>query len=49
MGNRAKQLMDQGKAVLFAFEEAIGKKVCYVLVAFKIVEVFYSQKMATLT
>lgn len=49
MGNRAKQLMDQGKAVLFAFEEAIGKKVCYVLVAFKIVKVFYSQKMAMLT
>uniref|UniRef100_K7G6P7 Phosphoglucomutase 2 n=2 Tax=Pelodiscus sinensis TaxID=13735 RepID=K7G6P7_PELSI len=24
MGNRAKQLMDQGKTVLFAFEEAIG-------------------------
>uniref|UniRef100_A0A7M4ECV3 Phosphoglucomutase 2 n=2 Tax=Crocodylus porosus TaxID=8502 RepID=A0A7M4ECV3_CROPO len=24
MGNRAKQLMDQGKIVLFAFEEAIG-------------------------
>ncbi|NXS95614.1 PGM2 protein, partial [Jacana jacana] len=24
MGNRARQLMDQGKAVLFAFEEAIG-------------------------
>lgn len=26
MGNRAKQLADQGKSVLFAFEEAIGKK-----------------------
>nr|BAG64430.1 unnamed protein product [Homo sapiens] len=26
MGNRAKQLIDQGKTVLFAFEEAIGKK-----------------------
>lgn len=25
MGNRAKQLIDQGKNVLFAFEEAIGK------------------------
>ena len=25
MGNRAKQLVDQGKNVLFAFEEAIGK------------------------
>lgn len=24
MGNRAKDLLDQGKAVLFAFEEAIG-------------------------
>lgn len=24
MGNRAKDLMDQGNAVLFAFEEAIG-------------------------
>ncbi|KAI2534030.1 PGM2 isoform 3, partial [Pan troglodytes] len=24
MGNRAKQLIDQGKTVLFAFEEAIG-------------------------
>lgn len=46
MGNRAKQLMDQGKAVLFAFEEAIGKKVYYVLVSFKIVKVFYSQKRA---
>ncbi|RMC14186.1 hypothetical protein DUI87_09277 [Hirundo rustica rustica] len=28
MGNRAKQLMDQGKAVLFAFEEAIGYMCC---------------------
>jgi hypothetical protein len=26
MGNRAQQLGDQGKTVLFAFEEAIGKK-----------------------
>lgn len=24
MGNRARELMDQGKTVLFAFEEAIG-------------------------
>lgn len=24
MGNRAKDLLDQGKTVLFAFEEAIG-------------------------
>lgn len=24
MGNRAKDLLDQGKIVLFAFEEAIG-------------------------
>nr|XP_033803481.1 phosphoglucomutase-2 [Geotrypetes seraphini] len=28
MGNRAKQLMDQGKTVLFAFEEAIGYMCC---------------------
>ncbi|XP_054996655.1 phosphopentomutase [Sorex araneus] len=28
MGNRAKQLMDQGKNVLFAFEEAIGYMCC---------------------
>lgn len=25
MGNRARELLDQGKTVLFAFEEAIGK------------------------
>lgn len=28
MGNRAKQLIDQGKTVLFAFEEAIGYMCC---------------------
>ncbi|XP_072476556.1 phosphopentomutase isoform X1 [Notamacropus eugenii] len=28
MGNRAKQLIDQGKKVLFAFEEAIGYMCC---------------------
>ncbi|GAB1289670.1 Phosphoglucomutase-2 [Apodemus speciosus] len=28
MGNRAKQLVDQGKTVLFAFEEAIGYMCC---------------------
>ncbi|KAJ8281327.1 hypothetical protein GJAV_G00066240 [Gymnothorax javanicus] len=28
MGNRAKQLLDQGKTVLFAFEEAIGYMCC---------------------
>ncbi|KAI1887651.1 hypothetical protein AGOR_G00192510 [Albula goreensis] len=28
MGNRAKQLLDQGKMVLFAFEEAIGYMCC---------------------
>ncbi|XP_051557899.1 phosphoglucomutase-2 isoform X3 [Myxocyprinus asiaticus] len=31
MGNRARELMDQGKTVLFAFEEAIGYMCCPVV------------------